>query len=92
MIARGLPNIEANLNVGKKYDGNTCDFYQEYADGDTIEVDFADNAVTPTLRIYAQYGHITADLNPADNDGAAFIDVPLRLAASTSGNVLEVII
>jgi hypothetical protein len=83
VIARGVPQIEANLTVGVKYDANTLDLYQDYPDGDDIAVVF--NNVGETLMISAQYGKITADLNPADYEGAAFIDIPMRLTAGSGG-------
>lgn len=92
VIARGVPQFEANLTLGLKYDANTLDLYQEYADGDDVVVNLEDDAGTPTLKFYAAYGRVTSDLNPTDNEGAAFIDLPLRLTAHTSGSLFTVTI
>jgi len=91
VIGRGIPSIEANLTLGLKYDANTLDLYQDYAAGDSIAVNLADST-GEAMVIAASYGKITGDVNPADFEGAAFIDLPLKLTAHTSGSVVSITI
>ncbi|MFA4990593.1 MAG: phage tail tube protein [Candidatus Paceibacterota bacterium] len=90
LMGRGIPRFEANMTIGTKYDANTLDLYQKFSNGGDVAFNFAD--ADSKFVISASYGKVTADINPADNEGAAFIDIPLMLTAHTSGNIIKITI
>jgi len=91
VMARGMPEMECMGLVGVKYDANTAALLASF-DEEDIEFLFHNNAwASATFGFKGDYGQITESLAPADVEGCAFVDVPLKFGASTSGNVLAIV-
>lgn len=89
---RGGPIIDITGNLTVKYDDNTLDVYQDYADGDSVVVQALDHSTiaSATQGIKAEYTKISGDVNvEAVNDGA-FVSIPFQCSGSTSGNIAQI--
>ena len=91
VMARGMPEFEANALVGVKYDANSVALMHSL-DEEDIELLFHNNAwASATFGVKADYCQITESINPADVEGCAFLDIPLKAAATTSGNMIAIV-
>ena len=91
---RGVPIIDVTGSCQVKWDANTHPYRQDYADGSTFDFYFTDNTTlaSATVGFRCQYAKLTGDLNLTDVDDSAFIDIPFRASASTSGSILQLIV
>jgi len=93
-ISRGLPEFMVTGIVGVKYDANTAALLQrQYDDANVTALQLANNATfaSATFGVDAKKCFISDNFDPADADGGAFMDVPLKMVAGTSRSVIDII-
>ena len=93
VIGRGIPEMAVNGMFGVKYDANTAPIIPKQLDENDIAVEISNNATwaSATFGLKGTYGQISGDFNPSDVEDGAFIDIPLKFMASTSGDVIQVV-
>ena len=93
-LSRAIPNIEAGLTLGIKYDANTATLWQLRRQGTERAVELADNATwaSATCGVKMAAGAIVSNAQPSGTDQGAFIDLELKATGGSSGDLFEVII
>ena len=91
-IGRGFPEFICSGLFGIKYDVNSAGLVQsQYAEAD-VAVEISNHATwaSATFGVKGSYGQISDNFDVGEVEAGAFIDVPLKFLASTSGDVLQV--
>lgn len=93
VIARGVPEIVCQGVFGIKYDANTAPIVPKQLDENDIAVEISNNATwaSATFGLKGTYGQISSDFDVADVEDGAFIDIPLKFMAHTSGDIIQVV-
>jgi hypothetical protein len=93
-IGRGIPEMIVTGVFGIKYDANTAGLIGDINDENTIDIVLSNSAAwddTVTFGLKGDNAQISDNFNPADVEGGAFIDLPVKFLASTTGNVFEIV-
>ena len=92
-IARGLPEFIATGLFGIKYDANTAPMIPKQYDENDIAVEISNNATwaSATFGIKGDTAQISDNFDPADLAGGAFIDLPVKFLAHTSGDLIQIV-
>lgn len=92
-IGRGLPEFLVTGLFGIKYDANTASIIPKQYDENDIVVELSNHATwaSATFGLKGSYGQISDNFDPAEFEGGAFVDLPIKFLAHTSGNVIEII-
>lgn len=92
-IARGIPEFLVTGLFGIKYDANTAPMIPKQYDENDIAVEISNHATwaSATFGIKGSFGQISDNFDPSELEGSAFIDLPIKFLASTSGDVIQVV-
>lgn len=85
--------VDVSLMVGLKHDSNTAEQWENQRDGDIIAIEISDHGTwaSSTFGVKATYCKINAEVQPGDTEAGAFQDVSFIAAASTSGDVIQIV-
>ena len=91
-IARALPGFEVSILVGLKYDANSDALSAQQLNENDIIVALHNNVwASATFGVLANYCQISEDFDITEQEDGAFIDVPLKCFAHTSGDVIQIV-
>lgn len=92
-IGRGLPDFIVTGLFGMKYDVGTSVLLKQSLEENDIVVEISNHATwaSSTFGIKGNYGQISEDFNPAEFEGGAFVDVPIKFLAHTSGDIIQIV-
>jgi len=92
-IGRGFPAMDVSGIFGMKYDSKTAAYIPKQYDENDVEVLLYTGAswAASTFGINATAGQIMDNFDPIDVERGAFIDLPIKFMALTSGNVIQII-
>ena len=90
---RGFPEMEVTGLFGIKYDATSVALIPfQYSENDiTIELSNHATWASATFGLKASYAQISEDFDPGEIEGGAFIDLPIKFLASTSGDVIQIV-
>jgi len=93
VISRGVPGMEVTGLFGVKYDANSAPIIPKQVDENDIAVEISNNATwaSATFGLKGSYGQISSDFDVTDVEDGAFLDIPIKFMAHTSGDVIQVI-
>ena len=92
VIGRGLPEFEVTGVFGMKFDANTVGANVKYIAGTTVIVAMHDAAwASATFGWLGNYAKITADVNEEEVKSGAFVKIPVKFMAHTSGDVIQIV-
>ena len=92
-IARGIPEFLVSGIFGIKYDANTAAMLPKQYDENDIVVEISNNATwaSATFGLKGSYGQISDNFDPAEFEGGAFVDLPIKFMAHTSGDLISLV-
>jgi len=91
-IGRGLPSMDVNGIFGIKYDANTAGLIAKQYDENDISIAISTGTWSSSVfGILGNYGQIADNFDPGEVEGGAFIDLPIKFLAHTSGNVIQIV-
>ena len=92
VINRGMPEFEVTGVFGVKFDANTVAANVRYLAGTNVAVAIhAAATLVSGPGFVGAYGRITADVNPEDVRSGAYVKVPIKFMAHTTGNIFSII-
>lgn len=92
-IVRAVPEIMASLDASVKYDDVTADLHEDWMAGSSVASELSNNATWSSATgfgVKIDNGHLTSV--GWNESNAMFIDVNIKATASTSGDVIQVIV
>lgn len=91
-MGRGIPEFEVTGIFGVKFDANSVTNVAKFLGGTTVAIAMHNNDWSlATFGFKGDYAKITSDLNIEEVKSGAFVKIPVKFTASTSGNVIQVI-
>ncbi len=92
-IGRGFPEMEVTGLFGIKYDSETAVLISKQYDENNLDVIIYTGAswAASTFGIKGLYGQISDNFDPGDVENGAFIDLPIKFMAHTSGDVIQIV-
>ena len=92
-IARGIPEFLVTGLFGIKYDANTAPMIPKQYDENDIAVEISNHATwaSATFGIKGSFGQISDNFDPSELEGSAFIDLPVKFLADTSGDLVQIV-
>jgi len=92
-ISRGIPEFLVTGIFGIKYDANTAPMIVKQYDENDIAVEISGHATwaSATFGIKGTYGQISDNFDPSELEGSAFVDIPIKFLAHTSGDVIQIV-
>ena len=91
-IGRGFPSIDVTGIFGVKYDGNIAGIIAKQYDENDIDITLINGAwMATTFGLTSGYGQISDNFDPGDVENGAFIDLPIKFMAHTSGDVIQIV-
>jgi len=93
VINRGMPEMAVNIDVGMAIDSTTDAFKDYMIAQDTLDLLIHNDAwASATLGVKADYCTVRDSFNIEEVKDGAFFTLPLKATASTSGNLIQVVI
>jgi len=91
-INRASAGWEVNGVFGVKFDANTSLANVDYKAGTTVAVAMHNNVwASATFGWLGSYGIITGDVNQEDVRSGAYVKIPIKFRASTTGDLFQII-
>lgn len=91
-IARGMPEFEVTGVFGMKFDANTVGNNVKFLAGTAVVVAMHNNVwASATFGWLGSYARITGDVNIEEVKNGAYVKIPVKFLASTSGDVIQIV-
>ena len=93
VIARGIPEIAVNGVIGIKHDANTAGLKAKQLTENDIVIELSNNATwaSATFGLMGSYAQISSDFDVTNVEDGAFIDLPVKFLAHTSGDLIQIV-
>jgi len=92
-IARGIPEFVVNYDVGMKIDGDTKAFKDYILTQDTLDLEVYNNVwASTTFGFRSDFCTVRDSFGMEEVQDGAFFTLPLKACASTSGDVVQIVL